>query len=226
MGQHYYPVVSGPAKRHGAMIPPALESGDAMMATWPSPEATREVRQQACEAALDIIDAVAGFNRTHRDTPLPTRVGVHLGDMTLEWMGVFFSPTGADVNATQRIEALNKVLGTRVLVSQPVLDELDMYLYRHVGTFRLSGLRRPIAVCELICRMADADAVRKESVTAWAGALAVYRSRRWDEAIAFFEAFERAYGKDGPCRFYIERCRQYKTNPPPESWDGLVQINK
>jgi len=61
-------------------------------------------------------------------------------------------------------------------------------------------------------------------VTVWAGALVIYRSRRWDEAMTFFEAFETTYGKDGPCQFYTEQCRRYTTNPPPESWDGVVHL--
>ena len=180
----------------------------------------------AIEAALELVDAVDDFNRTHPDTPLPTRVGVHVGkDMTLQWMGLSFVANGFDVNVTQRIESLNndlKMVG--ILVSQQVIDGFDIYLYRNLGRFHLVGMSEPLEICELMCRMTEADVIRKESVTAWAGALAVYCSRRWDEAITFFEAFETAYGKDGPCRFYIEQCRQYKTNPPPDSWDGVVRL--
>ena len=85
-------------------------------------------------------------------------------------------------------------------------------------------MSEPLAICELMCRITDADAVRKESVIAWAGALAVFRSRRWDEAITFFDAYEKAYGKDGPCQFYIEQCRMYNTHPPADFWDGVVNM--
>jgi len=29
---------------------------------------------------------------------------------------------------------------------------------------------------------------------------------------------------DGPARFYVGLCEQYKANPPGDSWDGVVRI--
>ncbi|MCS7206169.1 MAG: tetratricopeptide repeat protein [Leptospiraceae bacterium] len=52
-------------------------------------------------------------------------------------------------------------------------------------------------------------------------ALSLYKKRRWEEALKEFEEALKIVPNDGPSLLYIERCKEYIKNPPPEDWDGV-----
>ena len=59
----------------------------------------------------------------------------------------------------------------------------------------------------------------------------MFRERKWDEAKACFaaanEASLRLTGKaDGPSEMYLERCDDFSETPPPEDWDGSIEMRK
>jgi adenylate cyclase len=51
--------------------------------------------------------------------------------------------------------------------------------------------------------------------------LALYRERKWDEAMRSFEAALRAKPDDYPSQIYIERSELYRAAPPPRDWNGV-----
>jgi class 3 adenylate cyclase len=57
-------------------------TGDAMMAIWISLPVAKQ-RLEACLAALEMEPAVERFNETSNIGRLPTRIGLHEGDMKL-----------------------------------------------------------------------------------------------------------------------------------------------
>ncbi|MRR09691.1 tetratricopeptide repeat protein [bacterium] len=62
---------------------------------------------------------------------------------------------------------------------------------------------------------------KRQAVERYLNGLACYRSRKWDEATAFFQQALAADPDDGPSQAYLERCRDFKQSPPPEDWDGV-----
>ncbi|MFN3603289.1 MAG: tetratricopeptide repeat protein [Leptonema sp. (in: bacteria)] len=52
-------------------------------------------------------------------------------------------------------------------------------------------------------------------------ALQLYKQRRWAESLKEFQKALEIEPKDGPSLLYIERCKEYLKNPPPEDWDGV-----
>ena len=60
----------------------------------------------------------------------------------------------------------------------------------------------------------------------FAEALGAYRRRSWDEAIEKFHQSTEKSGEDGPSRFYITLCENYKKNPPEEPWNEVVHIDR
>lgn len=51
--------------------------------------------------------------------------------------------------------------------------------------------------------------------------LELYKNRKFGESLKFFEKGLEYKPDDGPCEIYIERCKSYIKNPPPEDWDGV-----
>ncbi|MFP3958543.1 MAG: tetratricopeptide repeat protein [Spirochaetaceae bacterium] len=48
-----------------------------------------------------------------------------------------------------------------------------------------------------------------------------YKLMNFEDALACFERALEVDPADGPSRVYVERCRHYSENPPPEDWDGV-----
>ncbi len=51
--------------------------------------------------------------------------------------------------------------------------------------------------------------------------LTLYKSRKWDEALAAFKEALKIDPDDGPSKLYLERCKLYKKTPPDDNWDGV-----
>ncbi len=224
----YFEATFEPVKKHGGMV--VSLKGDSFLAIWKAARADDGLRQQACLAALDVAKAVQRFNGTVENLNLPTRVGVHSGQIFLGNMGAGdhyeYGPTGDTVNTTSRMDGLNKYLGTEVLASEEIVQQIDGVLSREVGKFMLKGKTQPITVHELLGRLEEADQKQKTSAEIFADALGAFRRRSWDEAAEKFQRIRENSGSDGPAVFYLKLCEQYEKNPPGENWDGVIVLEE
>lgn len=222
----YFDATFEPVKQNGGLVVDL--KGDSILAIWKSARPEAALRKQACQAALDVAKAVSRFNRSFETLRLPTRVGVHAGQIFLGNIGAGdhyrYGPTGDTVNTASRIDSLNKHLGTEILVSDEVMHELDGFLTREVGTFRLKGKGRPLVIHELFCRMEEAEETQKEACTIFSEALRTFRQQAWDEAREGFCRAIQHSETDGPAHYYIRLCEQYKKNPPEEAWEGVIPM--
>jgi adenylate cyclase len=224
----YFEATFEPVKKHGGIV--VNLKGDSFLAIWKSARADEGLRRQACLAALDVAEAVHRFNGTVDNLNLPTRVGVHSGQIFLGNIGAGdhyeYGPTGDTVNTASRMDGLNKYLGTEVLASQEIVDQIDGLLKREVGKFMLKGKAEPMIVHELLGRLEDADEKRKKSCVIFADALSAFRRRAWDDAQEKFQLASEDSVGDGPARFYLKLCEEYKAEPPAETWDGVIVLEE
>jgi adenylate cyclase len=218
----YYEAIFRVVKAHGGEI--SDTAGDSMVAVWASGRPDAAARSQAVQASLAILDAVDEFNGAHAASPLPTRVGLESGEMLLGSIGgeqrYEYRAVGDIVNTAARIQGLNQLLGTRVLVSAATLAGVHLPA-RDVGTFLLRGKRLPVAVFEPIfgggCRL-DAHGVAE-----FVAALAAFRRGDWQSAHEGFAALAARYPSDGPSRYYEALSRDMREQPPA-AWTGAVRI--
>ena len=130
--------------------------GDCMLALWPSTEPQVTHRENACRAALQIFESIEKFNQKYPERPLPTRIGLHFGQMLMGNVGAEghfeYAPVGDIVNATQRVEALNKKLGTKLLASEELIEGTSGIMSRKLGSFLLAGKSNPLVIHELLVR--------------------------------------------------------------------------
>jgi adenylate cyclase len=224
----YYETLFRPVKEHGGVV--SNLAGDSMLAIWVSATPDAALREKACLAAIDIHDAAEKLYRPDDAQRLNTRIGLHYGDMFLGNIGAIdryqHSVMGDIVNTASRIEGLNKFLGTRLLVSGEVVDQVGGILAREIGLFRLKGKSQPIAIHELVCRLSEAEGKQKEACGLFAEGLGAFRNMSWDEALEKFRRSAEILGEDEPSRFYINLCGAYRINPPEEPWDGVVHMDK
>ncbi len=225
----YYETIFKPVKNHGGIVSDVV--GDSMMAVWATttnPDTL--LRNQACLAALDIAKMVKRFNHSSNNFHLPTRIGLHAGQMLIGTVGAMdhyeYRPLGDIVNTATRIEGLNKFLCTNILVSEEVLYLLNGFLTRELGSFLLLGKSKPLVIFELISRQEESDEDIKRGCTIFAEALRAYRDRSWEEAIRLFRQSMKILKEDGPSMFYIKLCKRYIKHPPGKNWTGLVCLDK
>ena len=224
----YYETMFRPVKRHGGFISGVI--GDSMLALWVSARSEADLRDKACFAAVDIHKDLQSYDESFEGVKLKTRIGLHCGQILLGHIGAMdfyeYTPMGDIVNTASRIEGLNKFLGTTVLVSDEVFHQLDGYLARDCGQFRLKGKNTPIRVHELWCRMEDSDETQRDTCATFAGGLAAFQKGSWDEARGMFQRVIERLEEDGPSRFYLGLCELYRKDPPEEPWDGVVRMEK
>ncbi len=144
--EQYYAAVITPIRRHGGIISDV--AGDGVIAIWPH-VAPNRVWATISPALQALQASVEGFNRGHPENPLPTRVGVHAGDVVMGHFGASdhfeYRAIGDLVNTTSRIENANKSLGVRALLSEVCVTAGNDRL-RCLGKFLLQGKRRPITL--------------------------------------------------------------------------------
>jgi len=224
----YYETMFKPVKTNGGYVSGVI--GDSMLALWATTSSEAIAKEKACSAAIDIKKELKVFQESSEFPNLNTRIGMHCGHILLGHIGALdhyeYTPMGDIVNTASRIEYLNKQLRTGLLVSEEMVDQLNGFLTREVGKFRLAGKVKPVVVHELLGRKEEADEKLKAASVIFAEALGAFKRKSWDEARQKFSQSLETLGEDGPSRFYMKLCEDYKQNPPQEQWDGTVRMDK
>jgi adenylate cyclase len=197
--------------------------GDAVMAMWNAPRPCPDHPIAACRAALACcartgeLFASAAWEGL---PPLVTRFGIHHGSVMVGHFGApdrfSFTAIGDGVNLAARLEGLNKLYGTTILVSDAIeRDARSQFTFRRIDRVAVKGKSIGIDVFELIGER-GADAERAARVTAYEDALAAYVARDFVRALAMLEPL----AGDGPARVLAARCSALQAAPPPADWDG------
>ena len=226
--EKYHRVIFEPVKQNGGRVIDL--AGDSVLAIWKAAGPDAELRKQACYAALGVAKAVRQFNQSFETVKLPTRVAIHVGQIFLGNVGTQedyrYGAQGDTINTASRMDGLNKYLGTEILVSEEVIQNLDGFLTREVGKFRLKGKAQPIVVHELLCPVEERNEKQTRARAIFAEALQAFRRQSWDEAKARFHQHMKKSGEFGLSNYYLKLCDQYEKVPPGEGWDGVIDLEE
>jgi adenylate cyclase len=221
----YYQVLGRTVSSHNGIIQDV--AGDSMIAVWIDLPAAN-LRLAACLAALEMKLAVEQFNATSSTCQLPTRIGLHEGDMTLGRLdageGSHFRAIGDTVNIASRIQGVNKFLGTHILASAASVAGLGNVIYRPVGGFRLVGRHEPIELVEIVGKATETDVADYAKYEQFASGLSAFRQGLWQDAVVSFQALLDSHGQDGPTNFYLNLALTYREDPP-QPWDGIITLS-
>jgi adenylate cyclase len=222
----YFHVLGQCVRRHQGVILDMI--GDSMVCIWPSREPDRASRLQACLAALDMLAAVEAFNQRHPTQRFPTRIGLNAGWVAMGHVGgsghFMYGVVGDIVNTASRIEGLSKHLGSRLLATQPVIAELHELLIRPVGQFLLKGKTQLQTVFEIVASQAEATPSQTQLCAQFLSALTHYQAGHWPVATEHLETLLQNYPKDGPSRFYLQRCLTSVNVPTNTQAAGIIRF--
>jgi len=235
---HYFTVMSAPIRTHRGVIDKYI--GDAIMAYWGPPFIEEdEPALFACYAAIDMADQVPALQKQLPDllgirampAPCDLRIGIATGEVLTGSIGselmMSFTVMGDAVNLASRLELVNKVYGTRILISQATADAIGSNLeLREIDRLAVAGQSAAQAIFEVMSK-AHGLSIPQESLRAnYTEGLAAYRAQRFDDARAAFNAALEAVPGDGPSRTLLARIAQFEANPPGEGWDGAWRLEQ
>ncbi len=217
----YYATVFKPVSDHNGIVSDVV--GDAVMVIWANIANKPGQHRQACNSALQIQTALELFNQEHPQHSLPTRIGLHAGEIVMGHVGALdhyeYRAIGDIVNTASRIEGLNKYLGTRILVSDAVAQQLDNLQTRYIGRFQLAGKTTALGIYELVGdRATENNTIYKE----FEDAVSLVEQEEWRTAMDAFDAIL-ASTSDGPSAFYRQYCEDCLRHPP-EHHHGIILL--
>jgi adenylate cyclase len=220
----YYKLLFAEVERQGGFVSDVV--GDAMMAIWASARPEQELRGQALKAAHNMLAEIARCAAAGERHALPTRIGLHSGEIRLGNIGagqhLEYRAVGDIVNTASRIEGLNKQLGTRILASVETLQDLDGFRTRELGAFIFAGKSAPVTVHEML-GLAGVSAEPTEATLA--EALALFRAERWQEAARLFRSCYGSAACDGPAHFYAGLCDEVLRSGRSCLENGAVRLS-
>jgi adenylate cyclase len=90
-----------------------------------------------------------------------------------------------------------------------------------VDRVRVKGKAQPITILEPLARrdLVAPDVV--EALRDYTAALAAYRARDWDTALAAFDELTARQPTTTLYRLYRQRSAAYQVDPPASDWDGV-----
>jgi len=232
----YLSTMSEPIRRHGGVIDKYI--GDAIMAYWGPPfvEETDE-SQFACLAAIEMIKRIAPLRKEVTEllgvrvipTECDVRIGLATGEALVGSIGsdvmMNYTVMGDTVNLAARLEAANKLYGSRSLIAEATVAKTDETIqFREIDRLMVAGQTTPQAVFELLGRKDELTPKQDLLRTRYADALAAYRAQRWDQARAAFHAVLETVPTDGPSLALLSRIDHLQGHPPGADWDGSWRL--
>lgn len=227
MGEYFDGMIET-LRRGGATIDKLI--GDAIFAFWGAPIPDPEHAKHAVAGVLDCRNRLQEFNRKATETglpPLPTHFGMSAGPVMVGNVGshsrLNYTAIGDVVNVASRLERVNILYGTEVLVTDTVREGAgDSFVWRRIDRVRVKGKTAAVEIYEPIGPRDEVPKATLKFVSTYEGALFLYQAGEFDAAI---EAMGTLYSQDPSVRRLIGRCREYSKNLPPDGWSGVSEFD-
>ncbi len=211
--------------------------GDAVMAFWASPFSEGETHAlDGCHACLDLRDAFAKVGREiseitglRRNVPkFHVRMALATGDTVIGTVGSdttkSFTVIGDTVNIASRLEGVNKIYGTTILLNEECYHLAETGIEaREIDLVTVFGKVEPVRIYELQGRQGSLSPTLAKLNNVFADALQLYREQKWKEAESAFRECLKIRENDGPSLEFLTRIANFARTPPPKDWNGVWQ---
>ena len=232
---HYFTAATTCIRQHHGIVDKFI--GDAVMAFWTTPFSEGEDHaRDACFACLEMRLTFAEIEKNisqitglRRNIPkFHVRMALATGDTLIGTIGSAttksFTVIGDTVNIASRLEGVNKVYGTDLIINEDCyrLAELEIEA-REIDFVTVYGKTEPVRIYELLSKMGQLDPKTAELRDAFAIALQLYREQKWTEAEKAFQNCLKISKNDGPSIEFLTRIATFARTPPPKDWNGVWQ---
>jgi len=204
--------------------------GDAVMAFWNAPRNIPNHAYLGCRAALQNKYRLRELRKKWKAEDLPpfkARIGLNTGEVVVGNMGsearLNYTVIGDAVNLASRLEAICKMYGVEIVISEFTYSLVkDKMIARHLDCVSVKGKKQGVSIYELVAEKGEQEPdYPMEFIETYEAAFNLYLDKQWDKASKTFQKADKIVGGNNTsCQLFIERCAIFKTNPPPENWDG------
>ncbi|MCP3953585.1 MAG: adenylate/guanylate cyclase domain-containing protein, partial [Desulfobacterales bacterium] len=158
--------------------------GDAIMAFFGAPLEIEDHPGEAAACALAMLTAIDALRR--QDIPgsaeLELGIGLNTGRAIVGNLGskdfMDYTVIGDSVNLASRLESLNKVYGTHIIISEYTAGQIqDRYQLRKLDTVKVIGKDVPVSIYELMASKENCDPILNTLATVYESGLENYRQQ-------------------------------------------------
>ncbi len=229
--------------RHFALVADAIHAyqgvldkfmGDAVMAFWGPPFTTEDDHAvQACRSALAQLRVLETLRLElpeltgmRRNIPVvDLRVGLASGEVVVGNIGAeqarAYTVIGDTVNLASRLESINRLYGTRILISDETRRLAgEMIEVREIDWIAVKGRTEPATIYELVGLGGEVVKEKLDVRDRYAEGLAAYRKADWAAAEAALRGVIEIAPQDGPSRELQGRIARLRADSQP-AWDGV-----
>jgi len=214
--------------------------GDSIMAFWGPPFTLAEDHALlACRAAWGQLAALEVLRRElpeltglRKEPPaIDLRIGICTGEVIVGNIGSdstrSYTVIGDTVNLAARVESVNRIYGTQILLSETTAQGLGPHFEtREVDTIAVKGKTESIRIFELL---GPADQVPENILRlreTYSQALRAYRAQDWAGAETTFRACLDLCPNDGPATLLLKRTETLRRNGSGADWSGIAQLEE
>ncbi|MCA9212783.1 MAG: adenylate/guanylate cyclase domain-containing protein [Planctomycetales bacterium] len=199
--------------------------GDASMGFWGWPIDQCDMQSRACRAALDIRSAFANLSQYDDEDfgDFKIGLGIATGRAVAGRIGtrdqVKVTAFGPVVNVASRLEGLNKVFGSEILVDRETIDgltEVDKQNFRRIGIVRPYGME--LTQVELFQLLPEDKQLSEQYSATFHRAVDNFIDGNWEKAADLLRLLK---GEDAPRDFLLSVIDR-ASGVCPKSWDGAI----
>ncbi len=210
--------------------------GDALMAFWGAPFEEPGHAGRACRGALEMLARLDSLRERWRGEGSPVfdiGAGIHTGIAAVGNMGsqlrYGYTAVGDSVNLSSRLEGLNKIYGTRILVTEATVRRAHEHgegdlLFRELDLIRVKGKQEPALIYELTGYRGQVAQEVVDRCNLFAEGRRLYTRREWARAKNAFDGILQRWPTDGPAQLFAQNCAQCLLVEPPADWDGVFTL--
>lgn len=220
-------------KKHEGVLDKYI--GDAIVGIFNAPVSVLDHELKAARASVDMVIKLGELREywtknnlySKEAQVMDARIGLNSGPAKVGFMGTdalaSYTMMGDTVNLAARLEAAGKDYGVNILITDPIRDPIQGEMVtRYLDLVRVKGKTEPVKIHELIGYRSMVTANQIEAAEIYESGFKAYLEQNWSLAIKLFTDSENAKGsKDKSSHMLIERCEEYKLNPPGNHWDGV-----
>lgn len=207
--------------------------GDAVMAVWGNIQTVGAGHDadNAVRAALAMLESLRQLNERWRASGRPQwliGIGINQGEAIAGNIGsnekMDLTVIGDAVNTASRLEGLTKKYRIPLLIGPAVADKIrDRFHLRSVDRATAKGKANALDLFTVLGeKKTPLTAEESARLESYEEAVRLFRRKSFNEALEQFESLLKQQPGDTLVQMYVERCRAFIQNPPPENWNGAA----
>jgi adenylate cyclase len=203
--------------------------GDSIMAFWNAPGKVDNHQYAAVKAAVLCQKRLKELREEWKKQNLPLlhqRIGIHTGSILVGNFGsskrMNYTAIGDTVNLTQRLEGINKLYGTEIIISGVVYDYVaNTFLCRPLDYVAVKGRTTATKIYEVIDEFDNVSEVQRASVGIYKQVLDFYFKREFCVAKRYIVEYLKTNPTDKAATLLLEQCHKFERTPPDKNWKSV-----